>query len=88
MNTNNEQASEIIEALDADNPYRASPIRPNPADRRRLNLAEVAQMERQILRDEVEALLPGNALRVAKIAEDSERDWLRKMAALRQGGEA
>ena len=42
---------------------------------------------RQILRNEVEALLPRNELRVAKIAEDSERDWLRKMAAVRQGGD-
>lgn len=41
-----------------------------------------AKILRGILREKVEALLPENALSVAKVAEQSERAHLRKMAAL------
>ena len=39
-----------------------------------------AGIMRRILREKVEALLPENALAVAKVAEQSERAHLRKMA--------
>jgi len=42
-----------------------------------------AELLRQILRDEIEALLPWHTLHVAKVAEESERSWLKKMATLR-----
>ncbi len=45
-----------------------------------------APILREILRTEIESLLPSNALKVAKIAETSERGWLRKMAAMRNTG--
>jgi hypothetical protein len=43
-----------------------------------------AQIMREILRTKVEALLPENALRVAQVAEESEREWLNKLAALKR----
>lgn len=45
-----------------------------------------ARILRKILRDEIEALLPKNAISVTKIAEESEREWMRKMAAMRNTG--
>jgi hypothetical protein len=42
-----------------------------------------AELMRQILHAEVEALLPGHALFVSKVAEASERSWLENMARLR-----
>ena len=39
-----------------------------------------AQVMREILRERIEALLPANALAVAKAAEESERDILRLLA--------
>ncbi len=44
-----------------------------------------AHVLRGILRAEVEALLPENALHVAKVAEDSERAYLARMAQLLGG---
>ena len=44
-----------------------------------------AHVLRGILRDEVEALLPQNALEVAKVAERSERAHLARMAAMLGG---
>lgn len=41
-----------------------------------------AKVLREILRDKVEALLPENALAVAKVAEQSEREHLDFMASL------
>lgn len=42
-----------------------------------------ASLMRKILRDEVERLLPSHALKVAKVNEESERNWLRYIAELR-----
>ncbi len=57
------------------------------SDRRALHVdcaveaeAMPATILRKLLRREVEALLPANALRVAKVAEQSERDGLRLLA--------
>jgi hypothetical protein len=47
-----------------------------------------AQLMREILRTKVEALLPANALEVAKVAEASERQHLIRMAEILQGGTA
>ena len=44
-----------------------------------------AKILRGILRDKVEALLPANALAVAKVAEESEREHLTRMAAMLKG---
>ena len=44
-----------------------------------------AKILRSILRDKVEALLPANALAVAKVAEQSEREHLTRMAAMLKG---
>lgn len=59
-------------------------------DRRALHVKETveaeampAQVLRDLLRDEIEAYLPVDALEVVKVAEESERAWLREMAALR-----
>lgn len=41
-----------------------------------------AAILRKMLRDAIEALLPANALRVAKVAEESERDGLRRLAQI------
>jgi hypothetical protein len=43
-----------------------------------------ANILRQILRTEIESLLPTNALKVSKVAEDSERAWLKTMATMRR----
>jgi len=43
---------------------------------------------RRILREKIEALLPENALSVAKVAEQSERAHLRQMAALLCGSQS
>ncbi len=43
-----------------------------------------AQLMREILRTKIEALLPENALNVAKVAEQSEREWLNKLAAIKR----
>lgn len=45
-----------------------------------------ARLLRDLLRLEVEILLPEGALEVAKVAEESERDHLEKMAAMFDGG--
>jgi len=45
-----------------------------------------AKILRGILRNKVEALLPPHALAVAKVAEQSERQHLRNMAAMCHGG--
>ena len=49
-----------------------------------------ASLMREMLREHVEALLPENALRVAKISEESERAQLKRMANLfaTEGGAA
>jgi hypothetical protein len=44
-----------------------------------------AKILRAILRDKVEALLPVNALAVAQVAEQSEREHLTRMAAMLRG---
>lgn len=60
------------------------PTKPRKAgDRRSSHVEHTVEAEampaaimRQLLRDEVEALLPPDALRIAKVAEESERDLL------------
>ena len=61
-------------------------------DRRSLHIKKTVEAEampahilRELLRDRIEALLPADALRVAKIAEQSEREQLERMAALLPG---
>jgi cytochrome b len=44
-----------------------------------------ASLMREILREHVEALLPEQALHVAKVAEQSERDQLIHMAEMLSG---
>lgn len=46
-----------------------------------------AKILRGILREKVETLLPAHALAVAKVAEQSERQHLRNMAAMCRGGD-
>ena len=46
-----------------------------------------AHILRALLRGRIEALLPPNALQVAKVAEESEREGLRTMAQLFEKGE-
>ena len=70
------------------------PTKPRKAgDKRSLHVARTVEAEamparilRGMLRREVEALLPPDALAVAKVAEKSEREHLRKMAAMLGGG--
>lgn len=64
-------------------------------DKRSLQLGYTVEAEampardlRGILRVEVEMLLPDNALQIAKVAEQSERQHLFNMAALLDGGRA
>jgi hypothetical protein len=45
-----------------------------------------AHILRSIVRERVESLLPENALAVAKVAEQSEREHLRKIARMMEGG--
>lgn len=61
-------------------------------DKRSLHVAHTVEAEampahtlRTILRGHVEALLPEGALHVAKVAEDSERQHLKRMARLFEG---
>jgi hypothetical protein len=66
------------------------PTKPRKAgDRRSLHVKATVEAEampahilRGILRAEIEALLPSDALRVAKVAEESEREHLDRVAAL------
>ena len=70
------------------------PTKPRKAtETRRPDIAETVEAEampakilRQIIRDEVESFLPENALAVAKVAEDSEREGLRMIAARLDAG--
>jgi hypothetical protein len=72
------------------------PMKPRKAtDRRSLQIAETVEAEampahilRSLLREEIEALLPEGALHAAKVAERSEREHLRRMAALLGAGGA
>jgi hypothetical protein len=45
-----------------------------------------AHLLRQLLREEIEALLPYDALTVAKVAEQSEREQIEHMARMMNGG--
>ena len=44
-------------------------------------------MMRNLLRERIEELLPAGALEVAKVAEDSEREHIERMAELLDGTE-
>lgn len=75
--------AEQIEAFDL-------PTKPRKAgDRRSLHVEATVEAEampahilRAILRERIEALLPSDALAVARVAEESEREHLERMAAL------
>lgn len=61
-------------------------------DKRSMQVAYTVEAEampakhlRAILRNEIELLLPDNALQVAKVAEQSERSHIRRMAAMLPG---
>lgn len=63
------------------------------SDRRALHIAETVEAEampagvlRAILREHIEALLPEGALEVAKVAEESEREHIERMAELLEVG--
>ena len=65
------------------------------SDRRALHVESTVEAEampagilRELLRAEIEALLPPDALEVAKVAEKSEREHLRRWAELMQNGVA
>ena len=45
-----------------------------------------ADLIRQMLREEIEALLPAGALPAAKVAEDSEREFIAGLAGMVSGG--
>lgn len=45
-----------------------------------------AHILRSLVRDRVESLLPDNALAVSKVAEQSEREHLRRVARMMKGG--
>jgi hypothetical protein len=72
------------------------PTKPRkPTDRRALHITQTVEAEampaaimRRMLRDAIEVFLPSDALRVARAAEESEREWLQMMAghAERDGG--
>ena len=58
-------------------------------DRRSLHVAHTVEAEamparllREMLRDRIEALLPAHAVAIAKVAEESEREHLERMAEL------
>jgi hypothetical protein len=62
---------------------------PNAKDRRAPHITVSVEAEpmpahtlRRLLRDAIEALLPPDALRIARIAEDDERQHLERMASL------
>lgn len=66
---------------------------PKPSDKRGLELEYTVEAEampaatmRELVRSEVEYLLPSRALEVAKVAEQSEREHLDKMANLLENG--
>ncbi len=80
--------AEQIEQYDLPRNYR------KVTDRRSLHIertveaeAMPAQILRKIVRDEIEALLPADALKVARVAEKSEREILKAFAA-QIGGDA
>jgi hypothetical protein len=63
-------------------------------DRRSLHVAHTVEAEampagilRQLLRDNIEALLPSHALTIAKVAEESEREHIERMAELLESGD-
>lgn len=63
------------------------------SDRRSRHIAYTVEAEslpasvlREILRDKVEALLPDNALAVARVAEQAEREHLTRVADMLRGG--
>lgn len=65
------------------------------SDRRALHIERTVEAEampakimRRLLREHIEALLPEGALEVAKVAEQSEREHIQRMAELLGGGEA
>ena len=72
------------------------PGKPRKAgDRRAPHILETVEAEalpasvlRRLLRAEVEALLPANALRVARVAEESERSYLVDLAKAVQRSES
>ena len=71
------------------------PTKPRkPGDRRALHISETVEAEampagmmRNLLRERIEELLPAGALEVAKVAEDSEREHIERMAELLDGTE-
>lgn len=71
------------------------PTKPRKAtDRRSLHIKETVEAEampahilRDILRREIEMWLPEDALEVVKVAEQSERDQIRRMAEILGGGD-
>lgn len=72
------------------------PVKPRKAgDKRALHVTGTVEAEalpanilRELLRDAVEALLPSGALDAARVAEISEREGLRALADVLQGGAA
>ncbi len=63
-------------------------------DRRSLHILETVEAEampagilRNLLREHVEEFLPANALRIAKVAEQSEREHIERMAAFMEAKE-
>lgn len=79
--------AEQIEAYDL-------PTKPRKqSDRRALHIAETVEAEampagllRALLQESIEELLPVGALEVAKVAEQSEREHIERMAELLEGG--
>ena len=60
--------------------------------RQRRTRAEIDQLDRQIvevlrtiLRDKIEALLPQDALAIARVSEDSERRHIERVAEILEG---
>ncbi len=72
------------------------PSRPRKArERRAPEVTEAVEAEampagllRGLLRDRIEALLPPDALHVARVAEESEKAYLRRIADILSGGDA
>jgi hypothetical protein len=70
--------------------YYDLPTKPRKeSDRRSLHIKETVETEampagilRELLRNEIEALLPENALAVTRIAEESEREGLKMLASI------
>jgi hypothetical protein len=71
------------------------PTKPRkPGDRRALHIEETVEAEsmpahlmRDLLRERIEELLPDGALDVVKVAEESEREHIQRMAELLDAGE-